>query len=690
MLEKGNYSRLGSTPGHGGVNFAIYSGSAEAVELCLFDADGRETVRHFMPGQHNSVWHGFLPGCEAGQRYGYRVHGPWSPEKGLRHNPAKLLIDPYAHRLSGAFQWNPSVFDFDPGSENGDWVINESDSAPYVPKSVIETSPHGSPFNRPAVPWSSAVIYEANVRGYTMRHPDIPEDQRGRFLGMSNGQILEHLRALGVTSLELMPVHTMIDEDFLNQKGLRNFWGYNNIQFFTPEARFGGKDPVAEFREMVNTIHEAGIEVILDVAYNHTGEGGADGPTLSLKGIDNQAYYRSVPGEPGRYVNDTGCGNTLNTDHIRAQNLVLDSLRYWHRDMGVDGFRFDLATILGRTRHGFSKRHSLLDRIGSEPELEGAKLIAEPWDTGPGGYQLGRFPVEWAEWNDQYRDSVRRFWRGDKDQDSEFARRIHGSADLFEASGRNPPASINFITAHDGYTLMDVVSYERRHNQANGEDNRDGHAHNFSCNHGVEGATDDPDIQRIRRQQRLNMLATLLLSQGTPMLLGGDEFGNSQAGNNNAYAQDNKTGWLDWSGLEEDPEFMWSVRELVRLRNRLPLLRQARYIHGRMPTDSGWCDITWLHPDARPMLPQDWNSSRQLALVFSAHEDQKDSSPVVEAVAILFNASDEDVEFALPYDLPPDLVMQFSSARQGSGKTGFGMWSVAARSLVLLSSELDA
>ena len=380
---------------------------------------------------------------------------------------------------------------------------------------------------------------------------------------------------------------------------------------------------------------------------------------------------------------------SLNTDHIRAQNLVLDSLRYWHREMGVDGFRYDLATVLGRTRHGFTRPHSLLNRISADPELEGAKLIAEPWDPGPGGYQLGRFPVEWAEWNDRYRDSVRRFWRGDPDQDAEFARRIHGSADLFEASGRNPSASINFVTAHDGFTLSDVVSYEKRHNQANGENNRDGHAHNFSCNYGFEGPTDAPDILKTRRQQRLNMLATLLFSQGTPMLLGGDEFGNSQAGNNNAYAQDNDTGWVDWSGLEEDPDFMRAVRELIRLRKRIPLLRQARYIHGRMPTDSGWCDISWLHPDGRPMLSRDWNSNRQLALVFSTHPDQKDSSPVVEAVAILFNASDEDVEFALPYDLPPDLVMQFSSAVKGSGKTGFGLWSVAARSLVLLASELD-
>ena len=688
MIEHGNPTALGSNPNRDGVNFALYSSSADAVELCLFDDSGQQVERHLLPACHNGVWHGFLPGCKAGQRYGYRVHGAWNPEKGLRHNPAKLLMDPYARRLVGEFHWNPAVFDY-LRTEDGDWELNKQDSAPFIPLSVVEPGHDGKRFNHPVIPWSSAVIYEANVRGYTMHHPEVSETDRGRFRGMSNGRILEYLKALGITSLELMPVHAMIDEQFLVEKGLRNFWGYNNVQFFAPDGRFGVADPVAEFREMVDAIHDAGIEVILDVVYNHTGEGGGDGPSLSFRGIDNLAYYRTEPGHPGHYINDTGCGNTLNTDHIRLQNLVLDSLRYWHREMGVDGFRFDLATILGRTRNGFSKPHSLLHRIGADPEMEGAKLIAEPWDPGPGGYQLGRFPVEWAEWNDRYRDSVRRFWRGDGDQDAEFARRIHGSADLFEASGRNPSASINLVTAHDGYTLADVVSYEQRHNLANGEDNRDGHAHNFSCNYGHEGPSDDPEIVEIRRRQRLNMLATLLISQGTPMLLAGDEFGNSQGGNNNAYAQDNETGWLDWSGLEADPEFTRAVRELLHLRREFPLLRQARYIHGRMPTDSGWCDIEWLHPDGRPMLASDWNSNRQLALVFSIHEDQKDDSPVVEAVAILFNASQQDVEFALPYDLPSKQEARFSSAPAISRQTGLGSWLVAARSLLLVSGKLD-
>ncbi len=679
---------LGAHCTDSGVSFALFSEHAERVELCLFDADRRQVATHDLPACSNGVWHGFLPGCGPGQRYGYRVHGPWDPALGLRHNPAKLLIDPYARRLDGAFRWDPVVFDFRRGP-GGRRVADDRDSAGCVPLGVVVGPPAARPVRRPGVPWSNTVIYEANVRGYTMRHPDIPEAERGRFRGMSNGRILEYIKALGITTLELMPVHSLIDEQFLVERGLRNLWGYNPVQFFTPDARFAppGSDPAAEFRAMVDAIHDAGIEVILDVVYNHTGEGGPDGPTLSLRGIDNLAYYRTLPDDPGHYVNDTGCGNTLNTCHIRAQNLVLDSLRYWHGELGVDGFRFDLATVLGRTMGGFYKPHSLLSRIGGTPELEGARLIAEPWDPGPGGYQLGRFPVEWAEWNDRYRDSVRRFWRGDDDQDSEFAQRIHGSADLFESSGRSPVASINFVAAHDGFTLADVVSYERRHNRANGEKNRDGHRHNCSSNHGVEGPTDDPAINAVRRRQRLNLLATLLFSQGTPMLLAGDEFGNSQGGNNNAYAQDNEVGWLDWSGLADDPEFTQSVRDLVRLRREMPLLRQARYIHGRMPTDSGWCDIDWLHPDGRRMQPQDWNSGRRLALLFSTRADQKDDSPVLEAVAVLFNASTEDAVFELPSNLPPGCRVRFSSSPDGGERVGDGRWLVAARSLVLLHGQ---
>jgi glycogen operon protein len=688
MIEGGHATSLGARCHDGGVNFAVYSSVAEAVELCLFDEHRQAVGRHLLPDRTNGVWHGFLPGCGPGQRYGYRVLGPWEPENGLRCNPAKLLIDPYARQLDGAFQWSPAVFDFEQSATDGEWRQSTVDSAPFVPLCVVPDAPAKRQWRRPTIPWSDTVIYEANVRGFTVRHPDLPEAERGKLRGLSNGRILEYLRSLGITSLELMPVFAMVDEEFLVRRGLRNLWGYNSVQFFVPDARFGD-DAATEFRDMVESIHAAGIEVILDVAYNHTGEGGAHGPTLSLRGIDNLAYYRTVPDAPEHYVNDSGCGNTLNADHPMAQQLVLDSLKYWHNDMGVDGFRFDLATVLGRTAKGFRKQHGLLDRIGSDPALEGAKLIAEPWDPGPGGYQLGRFPTEWAEWNDRFRDTVRRFWRGDAGQSSDFARRIHGSADLFEPSGRNPTASINLVTTHDGFTLRDLVSYENRNNHANAEHNRDGHAHNYSCNYGVEGETDDPAVNALRRQQRLNLLGTLFFSHGTPMLLAGDEFGNGQDGNNNAYAQDNETGWLDWSGLADDPDFTRQVRNLIRLRRKSPLLRQARYIHGRMPTDRGWCDIDWLHPDARPMKADDWDTEQGLALLYSCHADQKDDSPVCEAVAILLNAHPEDVEFRLPEGLPPDWTMEFCSS-PATKPLGPGRWRLAGRSLLLVTSALEA
>jgi len=690
MILGGRTDLLGTCCDADGVNFALYSGSAEAVELCLFGEGGNQTAIHMLPECSDGVWAGYLPGCRAGQRYGYRVHGPWSPSEGLRHNPAKLLIDPWARRLDRCFQWAPAVFDYEQPAQDDEWLINNSDSAPFVPLSVVDAPQARFSFDRPAIPWSEMVIYEANVRGYTMRHQELGDAERGRLSGLSNGRILAYLKALGITSLELMPVFAMVDEDFLVRRGLRNLWGYNSMQFFVPDARFADRDGVAEFRDMVHAIHDAGIEVILDVAYNHTAEGGSRGPCLSLRGIDNLAYYRTEPDVPGTYVNDTGCGNTLDTDNRWVRRLILDSLRYWHRDMGVDGFRFDLATVLGRTADGFHKNHELLARVGADPGLERAKLIAEPWDPGPGGYQLAHFPAEWAEWNDRYRDSVRRFWRGDAHQSSEFARRIHGSADLFERSGRTPSASINFVTCHDGFTLRDLVSYRQRHNRANGERNHDGHRHNFSSNHGKEGETDDPVINALRRQQRLNLLATLLFSHGTPMLLAGDEFGNGQGGNNNAYAQDNEVGWIDWHRLGEDPDFTEQVRCLIRLRRRLPLLRQARYIHGRMPTGRGWCDIDWLHPDGRLMQDGDWSQEQRLALLFSCHADQKDKSPISEATAILFNASEHDTLFVLPPGLPAAWNVRFSSCVEPPELLGIGSWNLSARSILLVTSGRDS
>ncbi len=636
MIETGRPVPLGATFDHDGVNFAIWSGAAERIELCLFDQNGHESRRYELPGQTDGTWHGYLPGCDAGQRYGYRAYGSYDPEAGLRFNPNKLLIDPYARAIAGEFSWSPNVFDF---MHNGDeMLMNTSDSAPFIPKCVVCTNLAGRS-RKPAVPWSETIIYEANVRGYTMRHPAVSATERGKFRGMQNAEILAYLKSLGITTIELMPVHEFIDEEALVKRGQRNYWGYNSINYFTPASRYSISSPRQEFREMTDAIHDAGFEVLIDVVYNHTGETDRFGPTLSFRGIDNLSYYRTVPGDPGQYINDTGCGNTVNADHPRVRELILDSLRYWATEMGVDGYRFDLATVTARTANGFSDEHPLLQAIASDKVLNGLKFIAEPWDLGPGGYQLGKFPAQWSEWNDQYRNSVRRFWRGDHGEASEFASRLHGSSDIFEHSGRRPAASINFISAHDGFTLADVVSYEQRHNAANGEGNRDGHAHNFSCNYGIEGRTDSAEVLALRRKQRLNMLATLLLSQGTPMLLGGDEFGNSQLGNNNAYAQDNETGWIDWSGLHADPEFQAQVEALVNLRQSVPLIRQNRYVH-----DAD--EIEWWHPDGREMQAEDWSTNAAFAWVRYATSDMpKDGTA---SIAVLVNSLGENLEFVLP------------------------------------------
>jgi glycogen operon protein len=631
MIERGRPLPLGTTSDTDGVNFSIWSAGADCVELCLFGESGQEMQKLELPGQTGHVWHGFLPGCKAGQRYGYRIHGTYAPDEGLRFNPNKLVIDPYARELSGDFRWSPEVFDY---VRRGDSLqMSKQDSAAFLPKSVVVADIAKRMHTSPAIPWPETIICEANVRGYTMRHPAIPKDQRGTFRGMRNKEILGYLKAIGITTIELMPVHEFIDELALTKRGLRNYWGYNPINFFTPAARYSRGSARHEFREMTDAIHDAGFEVLIDVVYNHTGETDSFGPTISFRGIDNLGYYRTVPGEPGQYINDTGCGNTINADHPRVCEMILDSLRYWATDMGVDGFRFDLATITARTADGFTKEHPLLKGIASDKVLKGLKLIAEPWDIGPGGYQLGNFPAGWSEWNDKYRDSIRRYWRGDAGEAAEFARRLHGSSDIFENSGRGPTASINYVSAHDGFTLADAVSYEHRHNEANGEDNQDGHSHNFSNNCGVEGETDNAEIIAERRQQRLNMIATLLLSQGTPMLLAGDEFGNSQKGNNNAYAQDNEIGWVDWSGLEDDPDFRDQVSKLIKLRREVALIGQDRFLH-----DSD--EIQWWHPSGRPMQYADWPDNEALGLILRSKANQ--------AVALLLNPSGESVQFLLP------------------------------------------
>ena len=645
-METGSPAPLGATPDDDGVNFAVYSSVAESVELCLLNRRGKLKRSYRLPACTNGVWHGYLPRCKPGQRYGYRVHGPWRPEEGLRCNPNKLLLDPYCRNVAGEFRWHDAVFDYVPGAEV--FTMSALDSADYVPNSVV-CSPLDAPLReRPAIPWSETIIYESNVRGYTMRHPEVGRKRRGTFAGMRNAAVLDYLKSLGITSVELMPIQAYIDEHHLAKRGLRNYWGYNSIAFFTPMPRFAAGDARLEFVDMVNAIHDAGMEVILDIAFNHTAESDGNGPTVCFRGLDNQAYYRLEPQDPAVYVNDTGTGNTLNADNPEARALVLDCLRYWSGELGVDGFRFDLATILGRHSHGFSPEHPLLQAISSDSELQDVKLIAEPWDPGPGGYQLGHFPDRWAEWNDKYRDTARRFWRGDARMNGRFARRLHGSADIFDHRGRAPYASVNFVTSHDGFTLADVVSYEQRHNEANGEENRDGHAHNYSCNHGAEGDTDDKDIIAVRRRHRLNLLASLLLSQGTPMLLAGDEFGNSQGGNNNAYAQDNETGWLDWHGLEDDPGFTLEVRELIHLRKEWPLLRLPEYLHGETVIGSSSVHIDWLNADGNEMNEEDWSGPAPFKVMFA--EASRDG--VKSRAAVLFNNGDDAVDFRLPNGLP--------------------------------------
>lgn len=679
-MQAGNPDALGATPDESGTSFALYSAIAERVELCLFAEDGRQTDLLDLTECTDGVWHGYLPGCGPGQHYGYRVHGPYDPANGLRCNPAKVLLDPYARDIRGSLTWNPAVFDYVGKNRR----INSDDSAPFVPRSFVrsdfdEPLPAG-----PHIRWIDSVFYECNVRGYTMRHPAIAETTRGTFDGLRNGDVIAHLKALGVTSVELMPVHTYVDENHLADRGLRNFWGYNSVGFFAPMQRYGCEDPVTEFRDMVQALHDANLEVILDVAYNHTGEGDGFGPSLVFRGIDNRTYYRTEPDDHGAYINDTGCGNTINIDHIRVRQMVLDSLDYWATHMGVDGFRFDLAPILGRRSDGFSATHPMLSAISNLESLATRKLIAEPWDPGPGGYQLGNFPPRWAEWNDRYRDTVRQFWRGDSGKSGELAARLHGSADIFEPSRRRPPASVNFVSAHDGFTLRDTVSYEHRHNEANGEDNRDGHSHNYSHNFGVEGETDNEDINARRRRQRLNMMATLLLSQGTPMLLAGDEFGHTQCGNNNAYAQDNEIGWLDWSGLDEDPGFLDEIRELVWLRRENSLLRIDDYVHGTLERENSIVEIHWINRDGEIKQSDEWEQSR----AFSVLIEEKFGTGEYSAVAIFINRHDRTTELQLPLNADNRgwHVAFCSAAGEETSLSGRAV-TVPAMSVVLLESS---
>ncbi len=654
-ISEGRPFPLGATWDGLGVNFALFSAHATRVELCLFDPTGRrEMVRVELPEFTDEVWHGYLPDARPGTVYGYRVHGPYAPEAGHRFNPHKLLLDPYALDHVGALRQAPEIFGYVVGHPDGDLSFDTRDSAAHVPKCrVIDPAFTWGRDRRPSVPWDGTIFYETHVRGYTIRHPSLPFGQGGTFSGLASEEVVAHLRDLGVTSVELLPVHMFADEGHLAGTGLSNYWGYSTLGFFAPDGRYatGVGSAVTEFKAMVARLHEAGLEVILDVVYNHTAEGNELGPTLSFRGIDNASYYRLLPGDERRYINDTGTGNTVNLSHPRVLQMVTDSLRYWVTEMHVDGFRFDLATILGRESYGFDQGGGFLDSCRQDPVLSGVKLVAEPWDCGPGGYHVGGFPPGWAEWNDRYRDTVRDFWRGEASV-ADLAQRLCASADLFNRRGRRPWSTVNFVTAHDGFTLHDVVSYNERHNEANGEHNRDGTDRNGSWNCGVEGETDDPAVVALRERQMRNLLATLLLSQGTPMILAGDEFGRTQNGNNNAYCQDNDVSWVDWDRLERYGGHYRFVRRLVALRRDYPILRRQRFMTGDIDDALGVRDVTWINGSGAEMRPQDWHDPTVRCLGMLMDGRAKSSGirrPGTDATLLMIlNGDHEGLEFVLP------------------------------------------
>jgi isoamylase len=650
---------LGATYDGRGVNFAVYSEEASEVELCLFDDAGAECERIRLRELTGFIRHGCVPGLGPGQVYGYRVQGPYEPQNGLRFNSSKLLLDPYARAVVGTLDWNAPIFGYRIGDPSADLSYSDENDAHAVPKGiVIDESFDWEDDAHPDTPLNESVIYEVHVKGFTKLHPDVPETLRGTYGGMAHPAAVEHLKALGVTAVELLPVHEFIDEGHLADKGLVNYWGYNSLNFFAPAARYassaGAGEQVREFKEMVKALHRAGIEVILDVVYNHTAEGSELGPTLSLRGIDNPTYYKLVPDQPRYYMNYTGTGNSLNAQHPQVLKLIMDSLRYWVTQMHVDGFRFDLASTLAREQHHVTRLSSFFDAIHQDPVLSRVKLIAEPWDIGEGGYQVGNFPILWAEWNDKYRDTVRRYWRGDIGGMAELGYRFTGSSDLYQDDGRHPYASINFIAAHDGFTLHDLVSHERKHNEANGEGGRDGHDHNLSANYGVEGPTDDPGINDVRERQKRNLLATLFLSQGVPMLAAGDEMGRTQRGNNNAYAQDNEISWLDWNLDDRRRAQLEFTRRLIALRAKHPVLRRKKFYQGRQIRGSDVRDLTWLRPDGEQMTDQEWSAgwNRALGVMLAGDAlgevDEAGNLVVDDTLLLLLNAHSEAIEFRLP------------------------------------------
>ncbi len=659
-LWPGNPYPLGATWDGSGVNFALFSENATGVELCLFDGENRnhEVKRIRMTEQTNQVWHVYLPEARSGQLYGYRVHGPYSPSEGHRFNPAKLLLDPYAKSIAGPIRWSDALFGYTIGDPDADLSIDERDSVDGLPKCVVVDPAFSWGQDAPLrIPWHKTLIYEMHVKGFTARHPKVPKELRGTYAGLTHPAVVDYLKSLGITAVELMPVHQFVADKSLVDRGLTNYWGYNSIGFFAPESRYASTgvlgEQVAEFKTMVKTFHREGIEVIIDVVYNHTGEGNQLGPTLCFRGIDNASYYRLV--DDRRYYMDyTGCGNTLNMTHPRTLQLIMDSLRYWVLEMHVDGFRFDLASTLARELHSVDRLGAFFDIIHQDPVLSQVKLIAEPWDLGEGGYQVGNFPVLWAEWNAEYRDTVRRFWKGDGGLVGGLAFRLTGSSDLYDRGGRRPYASINFVTAHDGFTLTDVVSYNEKHNEANGEENRDGHNENLSWNCGAEGPTDNKEILALRARQQRNFLATLILSQGVPMLWAGDEIGRTQRGNNNAYCQDNEISWMDWKLERSKRDLLDFTQLLIQLFHQHPVLRRRVFFQGRRIRGSEVKDLAWFKPDGKEMTDDDWNNgfARCLGLRLAGDAieevDARGNRILDDTLLILLNAHHEPVNFVLP------------------------------------------
>ncbi|MGA0530374.1 glycogen debranching protein GlgX [Hansschlegelia sp. KR7-227] len=653
-LEEGAPYPLGATWDGLGVNFAVFSAHAEQIDLCLFDPSGRrEIARMPLPEKTDEVFHGYLPGARAGLLYGFRAHGPYDPQHGQRFNPNKLLLDPYAKQISGEVRWSDALHGYRLHSPRGDLSFDRRDSAPGMPKGVVVDDAFNWGDDRPPnVPWPKTVIYEAHLRGLTMLRDDIRAHERGTFAALASPPMIAHYKRLGVTAVELLPIHAFVQDRVLVEKGLRNYWGYNTLGFFAPEPRYLSDGSLNEVKVAIRRLHAAGIEVILDVVYNHTAEGSEEGPTLSFRGLDNVSYYRLQQNDWRLCVNDTGTGNTLNLSHPRVLQMVMDSLRYWVEAYHVDGFRFDLSVTLGREADGFDPGSGFFDALRQDPTLSRVKLIAEPWDIGPGGYQLGHHPPGFAEWNDRFRDSIRRFWRGDEGQRPELAARLAGSSDLFDRRSRKPWASVNYAASHDGFTLADVTAYVQRHNLANGEDNRDGHGENYTSNWGVEGPSDDPAIIETRRRVARALLATVFFAQGTPMLLAGDEFGRTQNGNNNAYAQDNHISWIDWSlaATGEGAALTAFVARLIALRAAHPVLRCKHFLHGREQPAPGVLDIAWFDERGRPISASAWNDPGERTLTLRRAAKRDDGA--VPILTLMLNPTAEDRMFKLP---PPAL-----------------------------------